>query len=266
MTAPVGYSSYLFLADDGPMSDRPYDIFYRDDSAGPPVVILHELYGLSETTFALADHLAAASPQFSPFLPLLFGEANTSSLASGLKGLFCLRKQITLFATGKTSPLVSWLRKLIADVAQRTESESVGVIGMCLTGGMVFGLVAEANVSAAVASQPSFPARVPLMPSRGASLGLSSEDLANAALDDTPVTVLRYSNDPLCPAARMDSARELFGGTDQAVADAIDPAVSVAIGDRVRTITVAGKAHSVLTDDLNVRARDLVTEFLAAAL
>lgn len=266
MTAPVGYSSYPFLAETGPMSDRPYEVFYREDASGPPVLILHELYGLSETTFALADHLSTATPQFSPFLPLLFGEANTSSLASGLKGLFCLRKQITLFATGKTSPLVSWLRRLVADIAERTGSESVGVIGMCLTGGMVFGLVAEANVNAAVASQPSLPGRVPLVPSRGASLGLSREDLAKAVLDDTPLTVLRYSNDPLCPGARMESARDLFGGTDAPVPDAIDPAVSVAIGDRIRTITVAGKAHSVLTDDLNVRARDLVTEFLAASL
>ena len=266
MTAPDGYTSYPFTAESGPMSDRPYDVFYREDASGPPVLILHELYGLSESTFELADHLASASPRFSPFLPLLFGEANTASLATGLKGVFCLRKEITLFATGKTSPLVSWLRRLIADIAQRTGSESVGVIGMCLTGGMVFGLVAETNVGAGVASQPSLPAKLPLIPGGGASLGLSREDLANAVVDDTPLIVLRYADDPQCPAERIESARDLFGGTGPAVPDPIDPSVSLAVGDRIRTVSVAGKAHSVLTNDLNVRARDLVTEFLAASL
>lgn len=266
MTAPEGYSSYPFLADSGPMSDRPYDVFYREGASGPPVIILHELYGLSETTFALADHLATTATQFSPFLPLLFGDANTSSLAGGLKGLFCLRKQINLFATGKTSPMVDWLRRLVTDVASRTSSDSVGVIGMCLTGGMVFGLVAHAKVGAAVASQPSLPGRVPFLPLRDADLGLSTEALAEVAQDDTPVTMLRYAGDPLCPGARMETACQLLGGTGEPMKDAIDSSVSVGVGDRLRTITVAGKRHSVLTDDLNVRARDLVTEFLTSSL
>lgn len=266
MTAPDGYSSYEFTADSGPMSDRPYSIFHREEASGPPVVILHELYGLSPTTFDLADHLASAPQGFSPYLPLLFGEPNESSLPAGLRGLFCLRKQINLFVTGKTSPLVHWLRKLVADVAERTGHDSVGLVGMCLTGGMVFGVVAEPSVGAAVASQPSMPGSLPMLKRSASDLGLSARDVAEAARSDTPITVVRYAGDPLCPAARMETARDVFGGTGPAAIDPIDPAVSVAVGDRVQTITVAGKSHSVLTDDLNVRARQLVTEFLAANL
>ena len=80
------------------------------------------------------------------------------------------------------------------------------------------------------------------------------------------ISPTRYADDPQCPAERIESARDLFGGTGPAVPDPIDPSVSLAVGDRIRTVSVAGKAHSVLTNDLNVRARDLVTEFLAASL
>jgi dienelactone hydrolase len=120
---------------------------------GPGVILMHEASGMSETCLGLATELAQSG--FRMFLPLLFGEPGQRK-GFGVRGLFCMRREMH-FASRQTSPITQLLQRLVVDVADRTARERVGVIGMCLTGNLVFALMGEAHVGAAVSSRPSLP-------------------------------------------------------------------------------------------------------------
>ena len=249
---------------DGPLAGRHYDI-QSIDTGGPPVVVLHELFGPSPATRVLAEWLAAHDPAFSVHVPALFGRHWSTSATGLLRSKICLRREFVLLRTGRTSPIVTWLRQFVDEVAARHDGQPVGVVGMCLTGGFAMALVAEPRVAAAVASQPS----LPLAPLRSedvtADLGLSPgdvppEDGSNLA----DLTVLRYEDDWMCPRARVE---EMAGPPlSAAVPDDVDPRLSVREGRRGRLVQVEGRRHALLTFDLNDRARTLVGEWLATAL
>lgn len=61
----------------------------------------------------------------------------------------CISKAFHIFATGKTSPISDWLRVVCAEVNRRV-GRGVGVIGLCLTGGLALVLIAEPAVVTAV--------------------------------------------------------------------------------------------------------------------
>lgn len=71
--------------------------------SGPPVMVLHEVAGLSPTTVAFARRLIEA--HFSVHLPLFFGRPEQEGTARGLLGLFCVRREFSLLRVGKTSPV-----------------------------------------------------------------------------------------------------------------------------------------------------------------
>jgi dienelactone hydrolase len=248
----------------GPLAGRHYDI-RSIDTGGPPVVVLHELFGPSEETRELGNWLAAHDPPFSVHVPALFGRHWSTSMTGLLRSKVCLRREFVLLRTGQTSPIVTWLRQLVDEVADRHDGRPVGVVGMCLTGGFAMALVAEPSVAAAVASQPS----LPLAPLRSrdvqADLGLSPDDVPPAdGADLADLTVLRYEDDWMCPRARVEAmAGEPLSAP---VADDVDPRVSVSQGSRGRLVHVEGRRHALLTFDLNDRARTLVGGWLADAL
>lgn len=203
----------------------------------PGVVLLHEVGGMSPQCVGLARELAdpADGPAFRLYLPLLFGKPEqTTLLGVDLRGLFCIRREMHYLASSQTSPMTTRIRRLIVDIAETTTSTNeLAVIGMCLTGNLIFGLMAECHVMAAVSSQPALPLQLfgkltPRFMKNG--LSVADRDLVEAVRSSTPLLALRFDNDWMCPRDRFDSLRDAFGYDGQLTIE-----------------SVAGSGHSVLT-------------------
>jgi dienelactone hydrolase len=132
------------------------------------------------------------------------------------------------------------------------------MIGMCLTGNLVFGLMAESNVHAAVTSQPAVPFVMPFRRLswmsrryRKAALGVSDADLASAVRSGTPLLALRFEEDVMCPVERFQTLEDAFEGRGLLSIDQLP-----------------GDDHSVLTVDRTAENDRVprVREFLAQHL
>jgi dienelactone hydrolase len=209
---PANFSHYT-LPSPGIPNVRDEMVVVTTGIKGPGVILMHEASGMSEHCLGLATELADSG--FRMFLPLLFGKPGQSK-AFDIRGLFCMRKEMHFLASRRTSPITQLLRRLIVDVANKTEREKVGVIGMCLTGNLVFALMGAAGVGAAISSQPSLP--LPLLGRltsgyKKAALATNSADLMEAVRSETPLLALRFAGDRICPTERFDSLKRLFGET-----------------------------------------------------
>jgi hypothetical protein len=120
-------------------------------TVGPAVIIIHEVYGFTPTLARFCRWVRDAG--FRVYAPVLFGSADASNperiLPSRLIGL-CISREFYLFAVGKSSPVVEWLKAL----ARLTP------------------MAVEPNVLAPVVSQPGLPSHKP------AALDVSASDLA----------------------------------------------------------------------------------------
>jgi len=85
-----------------------HDVYTK--GTGPVVVIIQELPGIGPETLHLADKFAAEG--FTVVLPHLFGPLGKISVGGNLFRVLCMRREFSLFAKGKTSPIVDWLRAL----------------------------------------------------------------------------------------------------------------------------------------------------------
>lgn len=194
--------------------------------AGPPVILMQELPGIGDEVIALCHRLADAG--FEVWAPHWFGPLGRTDVNGNLGRVLCMRREFQIFAKRKSSAIVDWMRALCANVAKTTGHERVGVIGMCLSGNFALTLIAEENVWAAVASQPSLALRAP------ASLHMSGAEIAatRAALDAKgAMHAYRFEEDGFCTGER-------FAAIDAAFND-----------DAVRVVThvIAGRGHAVLS-------------------
>jgi dienelactone hydrolase len=198
---------------------------------------------------------------FTTYLPNLFGtvERPLSSgyiLSSALKA--CVAREFTVFATGRTSPIVGWLRALAAQAHEECGGPGVGAVGMCFTGGFALGMAVDDRMLAPVLSQPSLP--FALGKRRAAAIGVSPEDLARfkARTDGTCVLGLRFTEDPAVPGARFATLKRELG--DRFVAVEID-------SSRGNPHGIAKNSHSVLTthlvDEPGHPTRDALDKVLA---
>jgi dienelactone hydrolase len=234
---------------------------------GPSVILLHEVAGLSPTALTLAEHLVDEG--FRVHAPVLYGRPGQRQMVRGAaRALWCLRRELSLFREGADSPITQWLRALVLNVAS-DDHPQVGVIGMCMTGGLAIAALAESATGAAVAAQPSLPLRPSPLPLRGrGDLGLDDAVLQAAIDADAPLLALRYQRDWICPRQRLETIEERFGDGTNPVAQPhpVDPAVTTRDWPRLRLIEIEGRRHSTLTDDGNDAARDEVVAFLQANL
>jgi dienelactone hydrolase len=222
---------------------------YRAGS-GPAVVVVHEIPGLHPGVVEFGRRVVGAG--CTAYLPSLFGTPGRPvsrgyEMASLLR--CCVSREFTLLATGRTSPVVGWLRALAARAHADCGGPGVGAVGMCLTGGFALGMMVDARVRAPVLSQPSLPIPLPV-PSpasarrRGADLGVPPADLARIrerVADGACLLGLRFSEDPAVPAARFEALRRELG--DGFIAVEIDSSKGNPHG-------IPAGAHSVLTRDL----------------
>lgn len=199
---------------------------YESRSEGPPVLLMHELPGLSENCRLLADQIAAAG--FRVYMPLFFGQPESTAIFKNTIRV-CISREFMAFASNKTQPLVLWLKDLVSHISKKDSVEKVGVIGMCLTGNFALTLISHTNVKASVCCQPSLPIF------RDDSLAISPSDLQRSVdsakeLGKGGIIGFRYEKDTICPAIKFSMIKEMFG-------ECFDE------------VEFSGKGHSTLTGE-----------------
>lgn len=193
------------------------DVFRK--GSGPAVIIMHEVPGLHPEVVRFADHVADAG--MTVFLPSLFGtpmKPVSRGYAVGQILLnICIRREFNVWANGKSSAIVDWLRALAREAHRDCGGRGVGAVGMCFTGGFALAMMTEPSVVAPVLSQPSLPF------GRGSkdALDCSAAEIACAkrrfADEDLSLMGLRFKSDKLVPDARFARLRAEFGDRFEAV-------------------------------------------------
>lgn len=217
MTYDAALAAYQrFDFTDGPWT-RPV---YRRGS-GPAVIVVHEIPGLHPLVLRFADRVAEAG--MTVFCPSLFGEpgrpASRGYSTRSVLGM-CVRREFHLWRTGRSSPIVAWLRALARKAHAECGGRGVGAVGMCFTGGFALAMMTEPCVVAPVLSQPSMPAAFGSK-LRAASTDASPEEIACAKArfeaEDLSMIGLRFKSDELVPDARFDTYRREFGDRFEAI-------------------------------------------------
>ena len=223
---------------------------YRSGS-GPAVLVIAEMPGITPKVVEFAKRVEALGCTIA--LPHLFGDPGRDPYAHGMAGAIpyvmssmvpaCISHDFHAFATGKTSPVIDWLRALARSLHEECGGPGVGAVGMCFTGGFALAMMADAPVLAPVLSQPSLP--LPVGVRRKRDLGLSDADLEKVkqkcSAQDLKVLGLRFTGDRAVPAERFERLRQELG--DRFVGVEIDSSKGNPYGHR-------SGAHSVLTEDL----------------
>ncbi|HWL36952.1 MAG TPA: dienelactone hydrolase family protein [Frankiaceae bacterium] len=184
------------------------------DGSGPPVLVLHELMGLTPPALAFARRVVDSG--FTVYLPVLSGPAPATSRGDMLKAALgvCVSREIHLLKSGATSPIVTPLRALARYATDKAGTRGAGVVGMCFSGGFALALAADEPVLAGVAAQPSLP-YAPLKPWCAGDLGLDRKDVedleARLATGDTGIYVARFTEDRTSPRRRLQAIKQKFG-------------------------------------------------------
>jgi len=182
---------------------------------GPPVVVMHEIPGLHPAVVAFAQRLVARG--FMVWLPSLFGEVGRPpSPTYGARSIAraCVSREFTVWALGRSSPVVAWLRELSAHAHAQT-GQPVGAVGMCLTGGYALAMAVDDHLAAPVLSQPSCP--FAFTPGRARAVDASDEELQRVVDRGVCVLGLRFTGDVMVPAARFRALRQRLGDRFEAV-------------------------------------------------
>lgn len=223
---------------------------YRRGS-GPGVIVIHEVPGITPEVARFAGEVVERG--CTVVMPDLLGTPGRepSPTYLGVTSLrMCVAREFTTWATGRTSPIVAWLRALARRLHGEVGGPGVGAVGMCFSGGFALGMMIDEIMVAPVLSQPSLP--LAIGDRRSADVGLSADDrsrVADRAAAGCQVLGLRFGADGFV-GSRFDTLGELLG----------DAFVAVELpSPRLR-------AHSVLTEDRDDAAVDRVLDFLAERL
>lgn len=220
--------------------------------SGPAVLVMAEIPGITPKVAAFAR--AVAEIGCTAVLPHLFGtpgkDADPSHVgtAASLRTMTaslvpaCISREFTTFATGKTSPVVAWLRALGSYEHQQCGGPGYGAVGMCFTGGFALAMAVDDEMLAPVLSQPSMP--VGITRRHRQSIDISAEDFERVkyrcAHDGLEVLGLRFTSDSLVPGERFEMLRRELG----------DAFVAFEIGPDDANPAAMIPPHSVLTEHL----------------
>lgn len=219
---------------------------------GPAVVVMAEMPGITPMVATFARRVAAIG--CTAVVPHLFGVPGRDPYSRGRISLgidmarsivpACISREFTVWATGRTSPVVTWLRALAEVEHQRCGGPGVGAVGMCFTGGFALAMAAEPFVVAPVLSQPSLPLVVGRRPRAAASIDCDPDELAvvagRCAAEGLTVLGLRFEGDDLVPEERFTFLSDQLGAGF----------VAVPLPDSSANPDAAGSPHSVLTEHL----------------
>lgn len=240
-----GWARSEFTAD-----GRTRVVFRR--GSGPGVIVIHEIPGITPKVARFANDLVSAG--FTVVMPSLVGtpgRALSAPYGAVSMARVCIAREFTHWALQQTSPIITWLRALAADLHASAGGPGVGAVGMCFSGGFALGMMVDSVMVAPVLSQPSLPFAIGKR-ARRADLNLSPADaerVAERAAAGCEVLGLRFDADKLV-GSRFDSLRALLG--DAFIAVEL-PSTSV-------------RDHSVLTEQRDEASVQRVIEFLKAKL
>ncbi|MFF4695241.1 dienelactone hydrolase family protein [Streptomyces chattanoogensis] len=219
---------------------------------GPAVIVMAEIPGITPKVLQFAERVAEIG--CTAVLPVLFGTPgrsadpadrgwlNAGAYTASSIGKVCVSREFTVLATGKSSPVVTWLRALAAHEHQRCGGPGVGAIGMCLTGGFALAMATDERLLAPVLSQPSLP--LALTKSRAGGIDISAEELAavrgRCQRDGLQVMGLRFRGDRLVPGDRFAFLRRELG----------EAFTAVELDDSAANPHAALPPHSVVTEHL----------------
>ncbi|GAB08740.1 hypothetical protein GOARA_019_00220 [Gordonia araii NBRC 100433] len=220
--------------------------------SGPAVIVIAEIPGITPLVADFARRVADAG--CTVFVPSLFGidghdprpsakpadMANSAKMAGSLLKKVCVSREFTILATGRSSPVVTWLRALAREAHQRCGGPGVGAIGMCLTGGFALAMAVDDTMIAPVLSQPSLPLR-PVGNAR--NIDISDDDLERVKVRcaaGLQVMGMRFEGDRLSPADRFAFLREQLG----------DAFIGVELPDSAANPAAMIPPHSVVTEHL----------------
>ncbi len=206
------YEEFAFT--DGPWTRS---VFRR--GTGPAVIIIHEVPGLHPLVVRFADRVAAAG--MTVFLPSLFGEPgkpmDKGYAAREILINICIRREFNVWANGRSSRIVDWLRALARKAHGECGGPGVGALGMCFTGGFALAMMTEPAVIAPVLSQPSMP-----IGAKGAAMIDASPAEISCARrrmtqEDLSMIGLRFHGDPFLKDARFETLKAEFGERFEAI-------------------------------------------------
>ena len=216
--------------------------------AGPGVVVIHEIPGMTPDVIAFAQEVVDAG--FTVVMPHLFGVPEAKmSVGSAMTTMarLCVNKEFTKLALNQTTPVATWLRSLAAQLHDELGGPGIGALGMCFTGGYALAMMVDDSVAAPVLCQPSTP--FPVGRARAADVNLSTGDLAivkRRAAAGCAVLGLRYRNDP-ATGTRFDTLRS-------------------ALGDKFMALEFEGKGHSTVTEHRQQVGVDRILAFFRERL
>jgi dienelactone hydrolase len=193
---------------DGPWT-RP--VFRR--GAGPAVIIMHEIPGLHPLVVRYADGVAKAG--LTVYLPSLFGKpgkpvSGAYALGSMVMNI-CIRREFNVWANGRSSPIVDWLRALARRAHADCGGPGVGALGMCFTGGFALAMMTEPSVVAPVLSQPSMPIGRGSARAIDCSAGEFSCVKKRLVDEDLSVLGLAFHGDRFVPPGRFGMLKDELG-------------------------------------------------------
>jgi dienelactone hydrolase len=220
--------------------------------SGPAVIVIAEMPGITPKVLEFAGRVAAVG--CTAVLPRLFGEPGRDPHPSA-RGVLpavgyiassilraCVSREFTVWATGKTSPVVDWLRALATHEHQRWGGPGVGAVGMCFTGGYALAMATDDRLLVPVLAQPSMP--LPITRAQRHSIDIAPEDLAvvkkRCADDGLQVIGLRFRGDRFVPESRFRFLRQELG----------DAFVAVELDNSAANPDAVMGPHSVLTEHL----------------
>jgi dienelactone hydrolase len=219
---------------------------------GPAVIVMAEMPGITPKVAVFARRVSALG--CTAVMPHLFGDPGRDPAPKGKVTLkdaryslssivpACISREFAVLATGKTSPVVSWLRALAADEHARCGGPGVGAIGMCFTGGFALAMATDERLLAPVLSQPSLPFGVSKAHRRSIDCSRADLDVVRkrCASDGLQVLGLRFKSDRFVPAERFEFLREELG----------ESFVAVELDDAAANPAAVMKPHSVVTEHL----------------
>lgn len=225
------------------------DIFRK--GAGPAVIVMAEIPGITPKVADFARKVVDIG--CTAVMPHLFGDPGWDPnvpapklipKALKLMGPLCISREFTMLATGKTSPVIDWLRALAGAEHERCGGPGVGAIGMCFTGGFALAMATHPSLLAPVLSQPSMPMAVPFKKANYTSIDCSPEDLAvvknRCAVEGLEVLGMRFKSDSFVPEGRFEFLRKELG----------DAFIAIELEDEDANPAARTKPHSVVTEHL----------------
>lgn len=185
----------------------------NNGSAKPPVLLLHELPGLSPGTLAYAEEL---SKDFTVYVPLLFGKKGESLVWNGYRA-YWFRGPADFSPSGEwgaspqgSVPVVTWLRGVVQEIEKQHQNQRIGIIGNCMTGAFPLALLDNPRVGAAVVAQPALPMSFFFCPTESdkQSLGLSKIDEDAMRKSTAKIYGVRFEGDCIANSRKHQWLKE----------------------------------------------------------